>query len=107
MRQQPDFINAALLLETALLPHELLDALKALELQLGRRPTYRWGPREIDLDILAYDNLRLHDERLTLPHPRLLERAFALIPLAEIEEQYVVLRDALPPEAREDVTALQ
>lgn len=106
-REQPGFINAAVLLQTALSPHELLDALQALEAQLGRRPTFRWGPREIDLDILAYDNLHVRDHRLTLPHPHLFERAFVLVPLAEIEEQYVALRDALPPGAREEVTALR
>ncbi len=105
--QQPDFTNAAVLLETALSPHDLLEALKALEAQLGRRPTYRWGPRKIDLDILAYDDLTLCDHRLTLPHRNLFERAFALVPLAEIEERYVPYRDALPACALAEVEVLQ
>lgn len=94
-------------METSLSPHGLLDALKMLEAQLGRRPTYRWGPREIDFDILVYDDVRLCDSSLTLPHPHLFERAFALVPLAEIEERYVPFRDALPASALAEVEALQ
>jgi 2-amino-4-hydroxy-6-hydroxymethyldihydropteridine diphosphokinase len=94
--EQPPFVNAALALETDLAPHPLLDALKAIEGELGRTPSYRWGPRAIDLDILAYGEVRLDDERLTLPHARLAERAFALVPLAEIAAGYAALRDALP-----------
>ena len=89
--EQPDFINAAALLETPLGPHALLGALKALEAELGRVTTYRWGPRVIDLDILAYDDVELDDPTLTLPHPRLAERAFALAPLAEIEPAFAPL----------------
>ncbi len=105
--EQPDFINAAVLLETALSPRNLLSALKTLETQLGRRQTYRWGPREIDLDILAYDDLCLCDPELTLPHPHLFKRAFALVPLAEIDAHYVAFRDALSPRALAEVTAVR
>lgn len=93
---QPPFVNAAALLETTLDPHALLAALKHVEADLGRVASFRWGPRAIDLDILAIDDVRLDDPALTIPHARLAERAFALVPLAEIDPSYAVLRDALP-----------
>jgi 2-amino-4-hydroxy-6-hydroxymethyldihydropteridine diphosphokinase len=93
---QPPFVNAALAIETALGPYELLAALKAIERNLGRVASYRWGPRAIDLDILLYDDLRLDDPELTIPHARLAERAFALVPLAEIDSRFAAARDALP-----------
>jgi 2-amino-4-hydroxy-6-hydroxymethyldihydropteridine diphosphokinase len=94
--EQPPFVNAALALDTDLAPYPLLAALKALERELGRVATFRWGPRAIDLDILDYGTVRLDDAGLTIPHARLAERAFALVPLAEIDPAYAVLRDALP-----------
>ena len=94
--EQPPFVNAALALETALEPHPLLAALKALEAELGRVATFRWGPRAIDLDILTYGDVRLDAPDLTIPHARLAERAFALVPLAEIAPAFATLRDALP-----------
>jgi 2-amino-4-hydroxy-6-hydroxymethyldihydropteridine diphosphokinase len=97
---QPDFVNAAVVLETELEPHALLRALKGLERELGRVASYRWGPRAIDLDILAYDDLRLAEPDLVIPHARLAERAFALVPLAEIAPAFAELRDALPPAER-------
>ena len=101
--EQADFVNAAALLETNLQPRPLLAALKALEARLGRRETYRWGPRSIDLDILAYDDRRVDEPDLTIPHPRLWERAFALVPLAEIDAGFVPARDALPAADRASV----
>lgn len=95
VRSQADFVNAAALLETALEPLALLHRLKELERQLGRRPSYRWGPRVIDLDILAYDDLELLEPSLIIPHPRLRERAFALVPLAEIDPGFRAARDGL------------
>lgn len=95
---QPPFVNAALALETALDPDALLVALKALERELGRVASVRWGPRAIDVDILDYDGVRRSDPELTIPHARLLERAFALVPLAEIEPAFAAARDALPPD---------
>jgi len=83
---QPPFLNAAVLAETDLLPAPLLAALKGIEHALGRRPGRRWGPRPIDLDILFYGDLRLETPDLTIPHPRIAERAFVLAPLAEILE---------------------
>jgi 2-amino-4-hydroxy-6-hydroxymethyldihydropteridine diphosphokinase len=81
---QPDFLNQALQAETMLSPQELLQYLKKLETELGRRPGIRFGPRLIDLDILFYDDLILKTDLLTIPHARLAERAFVLAPLAAI-----------------------
>jgi len=103
---QPDFINAAVTLETELEPHALLAALKGLEAEIGRVPTFRWGPRTIDLDILDYEGVRLDEPGLTIPHARLHERAFALVPLAQIAPAYEPLRDALPAAEREQVVEL-
>jgi 2-amino-4-hydroxy-6-hydroxymethyldihydropteridine diphosphokinase len=93
---QPAFVNAALALETALEPYALLAELKRIEDELGRVASYRWGPRAIDLDILSYGDVRLDDPALTIPHARLFERAFALVPLAEIAPAFAAARDALP-----------
>lgn len=85
MLEQPPFLNAVAMLDTALDPHALLDALLSIELDAGRtRDGVRWGPRTLDLDLLHVDGVTLHDERLTLPHPRIAERAFVLLPLAEL-----------------------
>lgn len=97
---QPNFINAAVLLRTDRDPHALLGALKDIERRLGRTETYRWGPRVIDLDILDFDDLVLDEPDLTIPHARLFERAFALAPLAEIEPAYAVALAALPQAER-------
>jgi 2-amino-4-hydroxy-6-hydroxymethyldihydropteridine diphosphokinase len=81
---QPDFINAVARMETALPPHELLEALLDVERAHGRVREYRDGPRTLDLDLLIYDDLQLTDSALTLPHPRMHQRAFVLQPLLEI-----------------------
>ena len=104
--EQPDFYNAAALLETLLVPHDLLRALKKLEGELGRVETFRWGPRVIDFDILAYDDLVLDDADLTIPHARLRERAFALAPLAEIDRSFAPLLDALDASARDQAVRI-
>jgi len=104
--EQPDFINAAATLETDLAPRALLAGLKAIEAQIGRVPTFRWGPRAIDLDILDYDGVRLDEPDLTIPHARLHERAFALIPLAQIAPAYASMRDALPSAERAQVVEI-
>jgi 2-amino-4-hydroxy-6-hydroxymethyldihydropteridine diphosphokinase len=88
---QPDFVNAVAALLTMLAPHALLAELKALESILGRAvPVVRWGPRRIDLDLLMHGACRIGDERLTLPHPGIAERAFVLRPWAEIAPEVVV-----------------
>jgi len=81
---QAPFVNAAVKLETLLPPRALLDALQRIERRLGRRASYRWGPRVIDLDLLLYDGARIDEPGLTIPHPRLFERSFVLEPLAEV-----------------------
>lgn len=80
----PDFLNAVARVETALGPHALLDALQEIERSHGRLRPYRNAPRTLDLDLLAWDDTRIDDSRLTLPHPRLHQRAFVLEPLLEI-----------------------
>lgn len=84
--RQPDFLNAAVLIETALSPEALLARLLAIERELGRRrpDPVRWGPRTIDLDILWHEAGTHRGDGLTIPHPRLSERPFALIPLLDV-----------------------
>jgi 2-amino-4-hydroxy-6-hydroxymethyldihydropteridine diphosphokinase len=81
---QPDFINAVAEVATGLAPRELLDALLALEHRRGRVRDFPNAPRTLDLDIILYGDLALHEHGLTIPHPRMHERAFVLVPLAEI-----------------------
>ncbi len=87
--EQADFLNQVLEAETELLPLELLNWLKDIEKRLGREKTFRNGPRMIDLDILFYDELILEMEQLQIPHARMHERAFVLVPLADIAPQFV------------------
>ena len=84
--EQPAFVNLCVRVETAFAPTALLQRVLAVEAALGRHRAAetRWGPRTIDIDILAYDEIRLDEANLQLPHPRLKERAFVLVPLAEI-----------------------
>jgi 2-amino-4-hydroxy-6-hydroxymethyldihydropteridine diphosphokinase len=84
---QPAFLNQVVELETALPPRALFHALKDIEQELGRGPGFRNGPRIIDLDILLYDELEVNDPDLRIPHPRMLERAFVLRPLAELTDR--------------------
>ena len=83
--EQDTFLNAVLRMETPLPPHKLLSELQRIETAVfGRKRTIKWGPRSMDLDILLYGNVTLDDENLTIPHPRMHERRFVLVPLAEI-----------------------
>lgn len=77
------------MVETRLSPHRLLSYLKRLEVQLGRMPAERYGPRVIDIDILFYDDIVVEKHKLRIPHPRLPERAFVLVPLADLAPQLV------------------
>lgn len=86
---QPAFLNMVLRAETRLAPVDLLSQLKMLEASLGRTPSFRNGPRLIDLDILFYDDLILETPSLTIPHPRLHERAFVLVPMAELAPGFI------------------
>ncbi|HXT38362.1 MAG TPA: 2-amino-4-hydroxy-6-hydroxymethyldihydropteridine diphosphokinase [Chloroflexota bacterium] len=87
---QPAFLNAVARVETALAPEALLDLLKQIEAARGRVARYRYGPREVDLDILLYDDLVLDTPRLTIPHKGLVERAFVLVPLAELAPRLTI-----------------
>ena len=89
--EQPDFVNAVAGLLTALEPARLLQCLQATEARLGReRPVVRWGPRRIDLDLLVHGGTRIAQPDLTVPHPGIAERAFVLVPLAEIAPDLLV-----------------
>ncbi len=81
---QPKFLNQVVQGETELIPEELLKHIKEVEGRVGRTASFRYGPREIDIDILLYDDLVLETPELTIPHPRLDERAFMLMPLADL-----------------------
>ena len=87
---QPDFINAVAGLQTRLPPRELMHALLEIEARHGRDRTFKNAPRTLDLDLLLYDGLVMHAPGLTLPHPRMTERAFVLLPLAEIAPEMVI-----------------
>jgi len=106
LRDQPDFVNAVALLETQRTPQELLHALKALEQAFGRMPGPRWGPRSLDLDVLTYDELTIDEKGLTVPHPRLRQRAFVLVPLAEIDPGFAAAAAALGASERAEVVPL-
>ena len=88
--EQPEFLNAVAALETSLPATELLDVFLNLENKLGRVRTFRWGPRVIDLDLLLYGEAQIALPSLTVPHPRLREREFVLVPLAEIAPELVL-----------------
>ena len=94
---QPAFLNMAVKCQTTLSPRALLTHLKQIESQMGREPSFRYGPRLIDLDILLYDDLILNEADLTIPHPALHERAFVLVPLADVAAEVVhpVLRKSI------------
>lgn len=85
IQDQPRFLNAVIELTTSFDPHGLLEQLQRIENGLGRTHTIRWGPRRIDLDILLYDDVVLVSNELTIPHPRMTERKFVLMPLVELD----------------------
>lgn len=87
---QPDFINAVVKLKTALSAEHLLKELLALEKLHGRIRNYRWGPRTLDCDLLLYHDQSINEPNLTVPHPRMTERVFVLLPLAEIAPRIIV-----------------
>jgi 2-amino-4-hydroxy-6-hydroxymethyldihydropteridine diphosphokinase len=83
--EQPEFLNLVALVSTTREPRGVLAACKEVESELGRVKVERWGPRVIDVDILLYDDVELEEEDLVIPHPRMLERDFVLIPLLELQ----------------------
>jgi 2-amino-4-hydroxy-6-hydroxymethyldihydropteridine diphosphokinase len=89
VKNQPRFINMAAEIQTDLSPEKLLALLKAIEGKMGRKKTKRWGPRRVDLDILLYDELCMHNDDLIIPHHHMHERTFVLEPLSEIAPEIV------------------
>ena len=110
VKDQPPFINCCAIIETTLSPHDLLKRVQEVERAFGRDRANerRWGPRKLDIDIIAYDDVIMNEADLTLPHPRLFERAFVLVPLADIAADRVIagvsVKDAL---ARIDATDIE
>ncbi len=108
---QPDFVNAVAGLDTGLAPAELLDGLQAIETKAGRRRSFPNAPRTLDLDLLLYDAQRIDQPGLVVPHPRMHERAFVLVPLVEIAPDVRIpgagrARDFLPGVAGQVVERL-
>ena len=98
--EQNWFLNGVVAVETTLAPQHLLDSLKRVEEQVGRQNRIRWGPREIDLDLLIYDQLRINGPSLTIPHPEMHQRRFVLAPFAEIAP------DTIHPNRQETIQTL-
>jgi 2-amino-4-hydroxy-6-hydroxymethyldihydropteridine diphosphokinase len=88
--EQPDYLNAVVVIDTSLTPEELLSLAHTCEQLAGRIRDVRWGPRTLDVDVLAYDQVARHDAALTLPHPRATQRAFVLVPWAAVDPSFVV-----------------
>lgn len=86
---QPKFLNAVAEIETSLEPNALFDEVKSIEKQMGRSSSERWGPREIDIDLLIYDGLVFANDQIKVPHPELEKRRFVLVPLREIAPDLV------------------
>jgi 2-amino-4-hydroxy-6-hydroxymethyldihydropteridine diphosphokinase len=86
---QPDYVNGCVVVKTRRSPQDLLHLLMTIEQQFGRQRTEHWGPRTLDLDLLLYDNLVLETPELGLPHPHMTERAFVLVPLAELLPDWI------------------
>jgi 2-amino-4-hydroxy-6-hydroxymethyldihydropteridine diphosphokinase len=92
---QPNFLNLVVKIFTNLSPQELLEVTQSIENHLGRKREVRWGPRTIDLDILLYNQENIETDQLRIPHPRMFERSFVLIPLKEINSQFEVENNKL------------
>src|SRR5262249_27121677 len=112
VEDQSPFVNLCIAVETSLAPRALLTRAQAVERALGRERSKerRWGPRPIDIDLIAYDDLVLREPDLTLPHPQLFARAFVLVPLAEIAPERLIsgrrVRDALAQVDASDIEKL-
>lgn len=109
---QDVFLNQVVQIKTTLTPQELLKAIQNVEQELGRKRDIRWGPRTIDLDILLYNHDNIESENLVIPHPRMTERAFVLVPLNElagdvcIEGKALTVKEALAKLPLRDVTSV-
>lgn len=103
---QPDFINAVVLIETSVAPHKLLEQIQTIEKNMGRQREIHWGPRTIDLDILTYDDVKIDGPNLQIPHPHMLERAFVLAPLSEIDANYSEAYNKLSSDSRRQLQRL-
>ncbi|MGI0479242.1 2-amino-4-hydroxy-6-hydroxymethyldihydropteridine diphosphokinase [Geminocystis sp. CENA526] len=86
---QPDYLNGCIVIKTSYSPHELLKYLGSIELEFGRERKERWGARTLDLDIILYNDLVIKTDDLEIPHPRMRERLFVLMPLTEIASQWI------------------
>jgi 2-amino-4-hydroxy-6-hydroxymethyldihydropteridine diphosphokinase len=89
--EQPDYLNAVVIVDTTLTAEAVLDLAQHCEQRSGRKREQRWGPRTLDVDVLAYDELTSDSATLTLPHPRATERAFVMVPWAVVDPTFVVL----------------
>ena len=102
-QDQDDYINAVVQIETDLEPLALLDNLQAIENEHGRVRNERWGPRTLDLDILMFGEEIIQNDRLTIPHPEILNRSFVLVPLAEINSNCVIPKKGLISDLLSDI----
>ncbi|MEN6565695.1 MAG: 2-amino-4-hydroxy-6-hydroxymethyldihydropteridine diphosphokinase [Veillonellales bacterium] len=96
VKEQPEFLNAVIRIRTQLLPRELLAVCLWIEKKMGRVRLTRWGPRNIDIDLLVYETVELNVPELILPHPRLAARRFVLVPLVEIAGDEIITRGVTP-----------
>ncbi len=97
MVDQPPFLNQVLEVEWPGTPRQLLNTVKELESEGGRRPSYRWGPREIDVDILLFGEEQIDEPGLQIPHPRLRERLFVVEGLRELRPDLAILKEVRAP----------
>jgi 2-amino-4-hydroxy-6-hydroxymethyldihydropteridine diphosphokinase len=104
--EQPDFINAVVALNVRCSAQQLLENLLNIEKQMGRERLIKWGPRIIDLDILLFGDSTICKPKLTIPHPHMYQRAFVLVPLAEIDPEYSAAVSNLPKAALEELILL-
>jgi 2-amino-4-hydroxy-6-hydroxymethyldihydropteridine diphosphokinase len=107
VEDQPAFLNAVVRATTSLPPAALLEACKAVERAAGRVPGTRWGPRAVDLDILFFGELRVDEAELQIPHPRILDRAFVLVPLMDVLEAEMPVLGARPSDVTVDRSGIK
>lgn len=105
--EQPEFLNAVVVLDTDLEPRRLLALAQEIEVREGRRRKERWGPRTLDVDILLYDDMKMDDPALTIPHPRLAERRFVLEPLCEVAPEATLPDGSMACDILADLTGAE